>query len=229
MIRPALVSGHTQPISAVKLSGSGRIIISGTSAPSGKQAEIIVWDALEKRALSLINNHKGSIADISISPDEDYFATLGEDNLVVFYPLTDRYDFPAYKPLAGRQFTVSCSLHSLEIVSETIVVVGGDDYLNFLCFDGLKRTISDNQVRIQLRRRFNCFHRVGGFLYAGTEQGDVIKIDFERQLAVSACPAKKPFPGAVSSIVSNDQGNLMVATTAGSVYLVRPDTMTPVA
>lgn len=69
---------------------------------------------------------------------------------------------------------------------------------------------------------------IGDFVYAGTEQGDVIKIDPARQTALQACPSKKPFAGVVTSLARNDQDNLLVSTTAGKVYLIRTDSMTPV-
>ncbi|KAH0570065.1 WD40 repeat protein [Spironucleus salmonicida] len=229
MIRPALVSGHTQYISAMALSNSGRYLITGTVGTSNEQPEIIVWDAQEKCALNLQRNHKNSIADIAISPNETFFVTLGEDNLLVIYPLNDSYDFPIFKALAGRQFQVSCNLKTLCIVDDNTIIVGGDDYLNFLSFDGVKRSIFDNQVRLPLRRKFNCMKLIQGFVYAGTEQGDVIKIDPAKQTGLAACPAKKPFPGSVTSITENDQGNLIISTTAGSIYMIRTDTMQAVS
>lgn len=44
LIRPILVSGHKLYISAMALSASGKFLVTGTSAPVGQQAEIIVWD-----------------------------------------------------------------------------------------------------------------------------------------------------------------------------------------
>jgi len=61
-----------------------------------------VWDVEQKIPLSTLRQHKGSITDIAISPDDSWFATLGDDNLMVVYPLTDEYRHPLYTPLAGR-------------------------------------------------------------------------------------------------------------------------------
>lgn len=53
MIRPVLVSGHNGQISAMALSASGRFLVTGTSAPAQKAAEIIVWDVEQKVPLSV--------------------------------------------------------------------------------------------------------------------------------------------------------------------------------
>lgn len=82
--------------------------------------------------------------------------------------------------------------------------MAGDDYLNFITVNLRARTLSDIPVRLPLRRKINCMELVDGYLYAGTEQGDVIKIEPERMVGLQSCPAKKPFPGAVTSIASND-------------------------
>lgn len=103
LIRPILVSGHKLHISAMALSRSGRFLVTGTAAASQQAAEVIVWDVESKQPLSIQAAHKGSISDVAISPDESYFCTLGVDNQVLFYPLSEDYDFPLYQPIAGRR------------------------------------------------------------------------------------------------------------------------------
>ncbi|CAL5993707.1 WD40_repeat protein [Hexamita inflata] len=229
LVRPVLVSGHKYPITAMSLSASGKYLISGTQSPVGAPAEIIVWDVEQKKPLNIQKQHKGSITDIVISPDESFFVTLGEDNLMVVYPISAEYHHPLYTPLAGRQFVTPKPLTAMICVNPNLLIIGGDDFLTFVSVDLKGRTLSDNPVRVPIRRRYSCFKLVGDFVYGGTEQGDVLKIDFQKQTALQSCPSKKPFVGAVTSIVGNDQNNVICSTTAGRVYLIRTDTMTPVS
>lgn len=211
------------------LSKSGRILVSGTQAPVGSQPEIIVWDVEKKEPLATLRQHKGSITDIAISPDDSWFATLGDDNLLVIYPLSDEYKHPLYTPLAGRQFQVPKPCTALLAAEPGLLLVGGDQFLTFVEVDLKARTLADVPARVQLQRRFNCFTRVGDFVYAGTEQGDLIKIDIHSRSPLQSCPAGRPFAGAVTALVGNDQENVICATTAGKFYLVRTDAMVPVA
>jgi len=101
--------------------------------------------------------------------------------------------------------------------------------LTFIHVDLKARTLTDTPIRVALKRRYNCFKLVGDFIYAGTEQGDVLKIDYEKMAALQSCPSNKPFVGAVTAIVGNQQNNIIVSTTAGRIYMIRTDTMTPVS
>ena len=229
LTRPVLVSGHKLSIAAMALSKSGKILVTGTQAPVGAQPEIIVWDVEQKEPLATLRQHKGSITDIAISPDDSWFATLGDDNLLVIYPLSEEYKHPLYTPLAGRQFQVPKPCTALLAAEPGLLLVGGDQFLTFVEVDLKARTLADVPARVQLQRRFNCFTRIGDFVYAGTEQGDVVKIDLNSRSPVQSCPAGRPFAGAVTALVGNDQDNLICATTAGRFYLVRTDAMVPVA
>lgn len=148
---------------------------------------------------------------------------------MLFFPLTDEYDFPAFQPIAGRRVVNAArTLVTILAVSRSCVILAGDDYLNFLGVDLASRQLSDSPVRIPLRRKITCMRLVGDYVYAGTEQGDVIKIDPAKQTALQACPSKKPFAGVVTAIAENDVQNIVVSTSAGRVYLIRTDAMTPV-
>lgn len=114
------------------------------------------------------------MTDIAISPDESYFVTLGEDNIIVFYPLSDTYNHPLYQPLAGRNFLHPKACTSILIINPKLALIGGDDFLTFVSVNLTGRQLSDTPVRIPLRRRFNCLSLINGLVYAGTEQGDVM-------------------------------------------------------
>jgi len=227
-IKPTLVAGHAQLISCLCLSRSGSLLISGSATSYGFKPEIIIWDVAEKRALALISQHKTSVIDIAISPDEDWFVTIGEDNWIVAHRLVEGSGFQAYQSFAGKALPSNRPCSAVAVLQDSTVVVGGDDLLCFYDLDLERRVFSENVVRLSVRRRITCFREIGSFLYAGTESGDVIKIDSARRQAVQIVPQKKPFPGAITSIVPNDQGNLIVSTTASHVYLIRADTMAPV-
>ena len=113
-----------------------------------------------------------------------YFVTLGEDNVIIFYPLVETFNHPLYQPLAGRNFLHPKACTSFIVINPKLGLIGGDDFLSFVHIDLIGRQITDTPVRIPLRRRFNCFSLVNGLVYAGTEQGDVMQIDPEKMVAL---------------------------------------------
>lgn len=227
-VRPVLVSGHTQTISCLALSPSGNILVTGTVTSYGFAPELIVWDVAERRALTLIRQHKTSITDIAIAPDEGWFVTIGEDNWIVAHSLADESGHERFKAFAGKRLPGNHAPICVAVLPDHAVVVGGEDFLAFYELDLQVRVFRETVVRLPLRRRLNCFLEAGGFLFAGTESGDVVKIDTARRVATQVVPTKKPFPGAVTALAANDSGNLIVATSASKVYLVRADNMVPI-
>lgn len=228
-VRPVLVAGHTQNISCMALANSGKYLITGTVTNYGFAPEIIVWDTSTRKALTLITQHKSSIIDIAISIDETWFITIGEDNWIIAHSLDEACGYEQFKAFAGRRIPANRPPTTLIVLSNNTIVAGGEDFLCFYELDIQGRVFRENPVRLPLRRKINCFREVDSLLYAGTESGDVIKIDPVRQVAMQVVPSKKPFPGAITSIVPNDNGNLLVSTSASKVYLVRADTMVPVS
>ncbi|TNJ26866.1 WD40 repeat protein [Giardia muris] len=228
-VRPTLVAGHTQDISCLALSGSGKYLVSGTVTNYGFVPELIVWDTATRKALALITQHKTSIIDVAISPDEAWFVSLGEDGWIIAHSLDEASGYAPYKAFAGLKIQSNRPPTAIIVLESGGIVLGGEDFLCFCDLDLAGRVFHDNPVRLPLRRKINCFRELDGLLYAGTESGDVIKIDPGRRVATQVVPAKKPFPGAVTAIVPNGCGNLLVSTSASKVYLVRADTMAPVA
>jgi len=71
------LSGHTDNVSCVALSKSGKYVASGQSTYMGFKADVIVWDFENMSLYCRLVLHKVKVEDLAFSPNEKYLATLG--------------------------------------------------------------------------------------------------------------------------------------------------------
>lgn len=85
--------GHTNVISCVRISPSGKLVASGQISHMGFRSYTIVWD-WEKRAEILRHDlHKVYIQALSFSSNDKYLISLGgeDDRTVAVYNLQKKY------------------------------------------------------------------------------------------------------------------------------------------
>lgn len=71
------LSGHTDNVSCVALSKTGKYVASGQSTYMGFKADVIVWDYKSKSLYCRLVLHKVKVEALAFSPNEKYLATLG--------------------------------------------------------------------------------------------------------------------------------------------------------
>lgn len=81
------LSGHTDNVSCVALSKSGKYVASGQSTYMGFKADVIVWDFESRTLYCRLVLHKVKVEALAFSPNERYLATLGgqDDGRFEFY------------------------------------------------------------------------------------------------------------------------------------------------
>ena len=87
------LKGHSNNISSMTLSNSGRYLASGQQTYSGFKADIIIWDLKTMSLIHRFSIHKYLIQSLSFSHNEKYLVSLGgaEDNyLIVWDVLTGK-------------------------------------------------------------------------------------------------------------------------------------------
>ena len=83
------LKGHTNYVSALTLSNSGKYLASGQKTYSGFKADIIIWDLERMSLIHRFSIHKYLIQSLSFSFDEKYLVSLGgaEDNYLIVWEI----------------------------------------------------------------------------------------------------------------------------------------------
>ena len=74
--------GHTDNVSCIAVSKSGRYIASGQVTHMGFKADVIVWDYETCTKYCLLTLHKVKVEALAFSPNDKYLVSLGgqDDN-----------------------------------------------------------------------------------------------------------------------------------------------------
>ena len=195
------LKGHTNYISALTLSNSGKYLASGQKTYSGFKADIIVWD-LEK--MSLIHRfaiHKYLIQSLSFSFDEKYLVSLGgaEDNYLIVW------DIETGKAICG-------STAGTDFVHQVKFFNGNNNNI-VTC----KKFISTDVNFGNLKRQILCIciDPYDKFAYCGTKSGDILEIDLKNCIYKRIGPVKRLFPQGVNCIKMLPNSDLLIGTADG--------------
>jgi len=107
--RQEFLQGHTDRISALALSKSGRLLASGQLTYLGFAADIIIWDLATRSLVHRLQLQKVKIQALAFSPDEVTLASLGgaDDNSLVLW------DVASGEPICGSpmnsDFVLRCA------------------------------------------------------------------------------------------------------------------------
>ncbi|KAI2663503.1 Cilia- and flagella-associated protein 52 [Labeo rohita] len=75
--RQTFLHGHTNNVSCISVSKSGRYIASGQVTFMGFKADVIIWDYEKKEIYARLMLHKARVEDLSFSPNDKYLVSLG--------------------------------------------------------------------------------------------------------------------------------------------------------
>jgi WD40 repeat protein len=83
------LKGHTNDISTLTVSNSGRYLASGQKTFSGFKADIILWDLTTLSIVNRFSIHKVLIQSLSFSYNDKYLVSLGgvEDNFIIVWEI----------------------------------------------------------------------------------------------------------------------------------------------
>lgn len=69
--------GHTDNVTCIAVSNTGKYIASGQQTHMGFKADIIVWDYEEKKLCHTFTLHKVKVQALAFSPNDLYLVSLG--------------------------------------------------------------------------------------------------------------------------------------------------------
>jgi len=224
------LNGHTNTVSCLTVSPSGKYIASGQETHMGFKADIIVWDYNLKSLYCKFPLHKVRVEALSFSCKESYLVSLGgqDDGSVVVWSIDRKESIcgeDAAIPSAGNASVVACAKQN-----ENQFVTAGDLTLRVWNLDLVNRKIKPVECQMGLFKR--CIKCVeispdDSYFLAGTTSGDILNMNMQTCKLINCGPQKTDkekdrgcFPRGVSGIKILDSERLVVATGGGQVALV---------
>ncbi|KAK9500885.1 hypothetical protein O3M35_002056 [Rhynocoris fuscipes] len=243
------LEGHTNLISSVAISTSGKYVGSGQINHMGFQAAVMVWDYETLQCIFKHDSHKVRVENVQISVCENFIISLGgrdDANVVVF-------DFTTGDAICG---TFSSNLNAGDAVTigamntrNLCFVTGGVYTLKFWTLDPKNKSVLGEDVLMgKIRRKITCIEveKFDEFVWCGTSTGDIMKVktNLDKDNLQNSYPKSTPFligcfakyPSnnkkkktiepelwvvGVRSIVLWKEGHMIVGSGDGTVDLVK--------
>uniref|UniRef100_A0AAR2J7L3 Cilia- and flagella-associated protein 52 n=1 Tax=Pygocentrus nattereri TaxID=42514 RepID=A0AAR2J7L3_PYGNA len=220
--KQGFLHGHTNNISCLTVSKSGRYIASGQVTFMGFKADVIIWDYTKREIYAQFTLHKAKVEALVFSPNEKYLLTLGgqDDGSIVLWNVEKKEAIcgsPASAHSAGHCLTVGYSSHS-----DNIFISAGNRTLRVWELDLPNRKIRPTECQTgQLKRIIKCIEipEDDSFFYCGTTSGDIMKVNLKSRLLSSCGPVKQKFSKGVNALKMLKTGDLLVGSGDGAFSL----------
>lgn len=173
------LNGHTNYISCLALSKSGRYIASGQETLMNNKACVIIWDFHSRKEIDRYNVHRVKVISVSFSSNDQYIFSLGgeDDGNIVCYNMEKKKlwcGFPASSGKEGKVNILKCGN-----IFDRMLITGGRETLRVWRLNDSNKKLIPEIVRMgYIKRDIICLEIDANdeYLYCGTSTGDVIKI-----------------------------------------------------
>ncbi|ORZ35673.1 quinon protein alcohol dehydrogenase-like superfamily [Catenaria anguillulae PL171] len=217
------LQGHTNLITCLTVSKSGRYVASGQVTHMGFQAEIILWDFATRKPLHHLSLHKVKVEALAFSPNDVYLASLGgeDDNSVIVWDIakgTAICGSPASKDSAG----VTLCLTYLNN-DDTTFVTGGHCTLRVWEVNVAARKVKPTDCQMgPIKRIVKCItvDAKDEYMYCGTTTGDLLQVAVGNRLFKMSGPPneKNNFSlGIVSAVLTPTGSSIIIGAGDGTL------------
>nr|A8ILK1.1 RecName: Full=Cilia- and flagella-associated protein 52 [Chlamydomonas reinhardtii] len=215
------LQGHSDKVSCLALSRSGRYLASGQITYMGFTADIIIWDLESKQLIHRMALHKVKVQALDFSCDERFLASLGgqDDNALVLW------DVASGNAICGSP----CNTNFTNCVkffnnSPDKLITAGNFNMNVWTYDAGNNKLRPTDATLgTLKRVFKSVvvDANDEYAYCGTTTGDVLQIALERVLFKNTGPAKGNVQMGVTATCEVPTGDILVGGGDGSLQLLR--------
>eukprot|EP01025_Chloroclados_australasicus_P008867 TRINITY_DN13287_c0_g1_i1.p1 TRINITY_DN13287_c0_g1~~TRINITY_DN13287_c0_g1_i1.p1 ORF type:complete len:634 (+),score=78.24 TRINITY_DN13287_c0_g1_i1:174-2075(+) len=214
------LQGHTDRVSCLALSPSGKYLASGQITNMGFVAHIILWEFESRRRITTMKLQKVKIQDLCFSWDEQYLASLGgnDDNSLVLW------DVQTGEAICGSPTHANFTLKVKFLNHDNHMLVTAGNYnLNFWEYDKPNNKLRIHDIQLgQLQRLFNCItvDPQDEYVYCGTTTGDMLQVGVSSKLLRNSGPAKGNMLKGVCAITYCPNDLLAIGGGDGTIKMV---------
>ncbi|EKX37892.1 hypothetical protein GUITHDRAFT_160084, partial [Guillardia theta CCMP2712] len=218
------LQGHSDRVTCMALSPSGKYLASGQVTHLGFQADVIVWDMESLEIVHRLRLHKVRVEALAFSCNSKWLATVGgeDDNSLVVWNL-ETGKAVCGSPAANHPCrTVKFAKHD-----EFLLITAGEGNLRVWDFDLANRKIRPTDCNLgKLQRSVNYIYvdDHDEYMYAGTTTGDVLKVNLRTKLFKHVGPKSRLSQGA-SCINMTPDGDLLVGSGDGTIATLDAETL----
>jgi len=212
--------GHTDVVTCLALSSSGKYLASGQRTLQGSLAPIIIWDMETFTAYKKLLVHKGGVQDLHFSPRERYLGSLGarDDNKVVVW------DVSTGEAICGAPASLdsSVTIRWSNSRDDTFTTAGNYTLRNWN-FSHAEKRLKSNEYNVgAFKRVFTsiAYDPTDEFIYAANKTGDILKCSGDFSLMKDIGPKKRPFSLGVSTVITTRDGDIIAGSGDGTVALL---------
>eukprot|EP01147_Barroeca_monosierra_P004885 gene4883-6899_t len=222
------LQGHTDQVSCVCISPSGRYIASGQHTHQGYAADIIIWDFKTLTRKHRLTLHKVLVTDLSFSSSEKFLLSLGgeDDGTLALWDVETGQALagaPTADVSGGHASTLSFTNHD-----DFTFVSSGKYTIRVWNIHPRTHTLTpSNCVMRALRRVVTCMtiSPDDEIAYCGTTSGDIVLISIPNKVLKGTGPNKNLFARGVTSIAMSPSGELLVGAGCGTIARCSPKTI----
>ncbi|KAM4691350.1 cilia- and flagella-associated protein 52 [Rhinophrynus dorsalis] len=218
------LQGHTNNVSCVAVSKSGKYLASGQVTYMGFKADIFLWDYAKREAYAKLTLHKVKVEALAFSPNERYLVSLGgqDDGSVVLWNIATR------EAICGSPASSLSTGHALTVVfsnnSDSIFMTGGNGTVRVWELDLPNRKMRPTECQMgQIKRVVTCLAVAedDSWFYCGTSTGDILKMNTKTKLLNSCGPQKGRFSLGVSALTVLKTGEFLIGSGDGRLSLCK--------
>ncbi|KAI9140685.1 WD40-repeat-containing domain protein [Paraphysoderma sedebokerense] len=217
------LQGHTNLITCVAVSKSGKYVASGQVTHMGFQADIILWSFEEHKIIKRLTLHKVRVEAIAFSPNDKYLASLGgeDDNTVIVWDLAQGAAICGASASKDSSGVALCLAYLNN--NDDYFVTGGHSNLRVWEVQSQQRKLKPTDCQMgQIKRIVKCItvDKNDEFIYCGTTTGDVLQINVKTKLFKHAGPPKEKDNfslGVLCVALSPDMRTMIIGAGDGTV------------
>ncbi|XP_030842134.1 cilia- and flagella-associated protein 52 [Strongylocentrotus purpuratus] len=214
------LQGHTNTVTCVTISRSGRFIASGQQTHMGFKAMIIVWDYEKRSVHCKLDLHKVKVQDLAFSPNDLYLVSLGgqDDGAIVIWDVMKKEAVCGSEAAVKSAGTTYCVAAANQ--SDFLFFSGGERTLRVWDLDVENRKIRPTDVSLgQLKRIVKSIVVApeDDYFYCATTTGDILRIIASTKMLSCYGPKKDLFGMGVTSLVLVKDGTFLLGTGDGTV------------
>ncbi|ESN89994.1 hypothetical protein HELRODRAFT_187659 [Helobdella robusta] len=218
------LSGHSNNVTCLALSKSGKFIASGQLTHAGFKAETIIWSFGDRREYCKLSLHRNAVQAVAFSANDKYLVSLGgpDDGSLVVWNIAKKEAIcgsPAQSISAGLTHVLTFSN-----TQDNVFITAGSETLRVWSLDEKTFKLAPVNVSVGQNKRFVKCLQVShddSYFVCGTTTGDVMMINMATKNFQLLSNEKERFQLGVTSLFLMKDGHVIVGSGNGDVLLLK--------